>query len=65
MESKSTSIEYAVDVGDDEGKTRQVVINVEEGGVANINIDVRNYSYAYPEWFNQDAVVTILKSVRG
>lgn len=42
-----------------------VTINCENGFQVTVNIDVKHYHYGYPEWFDRQALIDILREVRG
>lgn len=52
-----------VDMADNSGKP--VVVNAENGSVVTVNVNVKNYHYGHPAWFDRSAFDSLLDVLKG
>lgn len=50
-----------VDLPDNSGKP--VVINAENGSVVTVNVNVKNYHYGHPAWFDRSAFNMLVDAI--
>jgi len=51
-----------IDILPEEYKGRDIVITNQSGSVVTVNVNNRNtYSYAYPEWFDKEFFIELVR----